>query len=218
MYASLFTMCSPSCLAILCSASALFYTTILAQEVGECVTQDSPNPLAENYPNFVSGNLNGTTLIVPISLETARQVIPAGYAILEHAYRELLPSSFPEGAYPMMAVGVHDHDIQFPAYGTHPADFSVRYFFQVHPACSVYFSSLSLINIHMYPEAPAPFPTLLLSKCLRKLTFCGVRSVPLSSSLFLISLGIIIVHSDGRQQCSSQREMKSRSAGLKALE
>ena len=96
----------------------------LAQEDG-CVSESSPNPHAQEYPDFVSGNLNGTTLVVPIPLTTARRVIPEEYGILEHVYRALLPASFPDDAYPMMAVGVHDHDIQFPLYDVHSADFSV---------------------------------------------------------------------------------------------
>ncbi|RYP40633.1 hypothetical protein DL769_011736 [Monosporascus sp. CRB-8-3] len=107
--------------ALLFSAIAALFHTSLAQD--ECVTQCSANPHALDYPNFISGNLNGTTLIVPIPLTTARDVIPSEYGIMEHAYRALLPT-FPEGMYPMMAVGVHDHDLQFPAYGMHPADFS----------------------------------------------------------------------------------------------
>ena len=96
----------------------------LAQEDG-CVSESSPNPHAQEYPDFVSGNLNGTTLVVPIPLTTARRVIPEEYGILEHVYRALLPASFPDDAYPMMAVGVHDHDIQFPLYDIHSPDFSV---------------------------------------------------------------------------------------------
>ncbi|KAI1135645.1 hypothetical protein F5Y05DRAFT_421304 [Hypoxylon sp. FL0543] len=88
-----------------------------------CISQDAPNGHAQQYPEFVSGNLNGTTLIVPIPLEAARQVIPQEYVIVEEAYRELLPS-FPAGMYPMMAQIVHDHDLQLPAYNTSLADFS----------------------------------------------------------------------------------------------
>ncbi|RYO95698.1 hypothetical protein DL766_004938 [Monosporascus sp. MC13-8B] len=107
--------------ALLFSAITALFHTSLAQD--GCVTHSSANPHALDYPNFISGNLNGTTLIVPIPLTTARDVIPSQYGIMEHAYRALLPT-FPEGMYPMMAVGVHDHDLQFPAYGMHLADFS----------------------------------------------------------------------------------------------
>ncbi|KAI1414487.1 hypothetical protein F5Y13DRAFT_178779 [Hypoxylon sp. FL1857] len=96
---------------------------IISSPQDACVSQDSPNGHAQQYPDLVSGNLNGTTLIVPISLETARQVIPKEYGIVEEAYRELLPS-FPAGIYPMMAQIVHDHDVQLPVYNASLADFS----------------------------------------------------------------------------------------------
>ncbi|KAI0849114.1 hypothetical protein F5Y00DRAFT_269748 [Daldinia vernicosa] len=102
-------------------ASSSQYTIPLSHEV--CVSQDSPNQHSQQYPTLVSGNLNGTTLIVPISLEIARQVIPNEYGILEEAYRTLLPS-FPDGMYPMMAQIVHDHDLQLPAYNASLPDFS----------------------------------------------------------------------------------------------
>lgn len=105
--------------------TASFMPVALAQGGEECVSESSANPHAQEYPSFVSGNLNGTTLVVPIPLDTVRRVIPAQYGILEHAYRALLPESFPADAYPMMAVGVHDHDIQFPLYDIHSPDFSV---------------------------------------------------------------------------------------------
>ncbi|KAI1098840.1 hypothetical protein F4804DRAFT_337796 [Jackrogersella minutella] len=88
-----------------------------------CTSQDAPNQHAQQHPTFVSGNLNGTTLIVPISLKTARQVIPKEYGINEKAYKAILPS-FPDGMYPMMAQIVHDHDVQLPVYNASLADFS----------------------------------------------------------------------------------------------
>ncbi|KAI8960077.1 hypothetical protein F5Y11DRAFT_358715 [Daldinia sp. FL1419] len=89
----------------------------------KCLSQDSPNQHAQQYPTLVSGNLNGTTLIVPIPFNIARRVIPKEYIILNDAYRKLLPS-FPDGMYPMMAQIVHDHDIQLPAYNVSLSDFS----------------------------------------------------------------------------------------------
>ncbi|KAI1505857.1 hypothetical protein F5X99DRAFT_404408 [Biscogniauxia marginata] len=88
-----------------------------------CVSHDSPNPHALQYPELISGTLNGTTLIVPIPLTQARMLIPSKYRIAESVYRSLLPS-FPEGMYPMVAQIVHDHDIQFPAYNASLPDFS----------------------------------------------------------------------------------------------
>ncbi|KAI1848672.1 hypothetical protein JX265_005701 [Neoarthrinium moseri] len=84
---------------------------------------DQPNPIAAQYPDLVSGTLNGTTMIVPIALELARQLIPGGYAILEQSFRSLLPS-FPAGMYPMMVSAKHDHDIQLPAYNLSIPDFT----------------------------------------------------------------------------------------------
>ncbi|KAI0157910.1 hypothetical protein GGR52DRAFT_180664 [Hypoxylon sp. FL1284] len=89
----------------------------------DCQSLDTPNQHSQQYPNYATGNLNGTTLIVPISLETAREVIPAKYKIAEKAYRELLPT-FPAGMYPMVAQIVHDHDIRVYSLNTSLPDFS----------------------------------------------------------------------------------------------
>ncbi|KAI0883292.1 uncharacterized protein GGS22DRAFT_190607 [Annulohypoxylon maeteangense] len=118
------------------SRSLLFYVFILIAIHGTsssqqritsqhdtCMTHDSPNQHAQQHPELVSGNLNGTTLIVPISLKTARQLIPKEYGIAEAAYRKLLPS-FPKDMYPMMAQIVHDHDVQLPVYNASIPDFS----------------------------------------------------------------------------------------------
>ncbi|XDG01837.1 hypothetical protein ABKA04_001452 [Annulohypoxylon sp. FPYF3050] len=118
------------------SRSLLFYvfiltaihgTSSLQQKItspdGACTTQDAPNHHAQQYPHLVSGNLNGTTVIVPIPIKTARRLIPKEYGIAEAAYRDLLPL-FPKGMYPMMAQIVHDHDVQLPLYNASIADFS----------------------------------------------------------------------------------------------
>lgn len=110
--------CSAVCAMLL--ASTLF-TASPAQDV--CMSMDRPNPIAEQYPDIVSGNLNGTTLIVPIPLSSAQSLV-SDYAILEASYRSLLPS-FPEGMYPMMVSAKHDHDLQLPAYNMTSVDFSV---------------------------------------------------------------------------------------------
>lgn len=90
----------------------------------DCQSLDTPNQHSQSYPDLITGNLNGTTLIVPISLEIAQEVIPDEYEIAEQAYRELLPS-FPDGMYPMVAQIVHDHDIRVYSLNTSLADFSV---------------------------------------------------------------------------------------------
>lgn len=90
-----------------------------------CVTQSCQNPIAQQYPNLVSGTLNGTTLIVPIPLEQARVLIPKGYTILENAYRGLIPA-FPADMYPLMVTVAVDHDLKLPALNITVPDFSVR--------------------------------------------------------------------------------------------
>lgn len=95
---------------------------ILAQDV--CATSSQPNPIAQQYPNAPTGTLNATLAIMPISLDQARQIIPSQYAILENAYRSLLPD-FPEGMYPVIMQAGLDHDIQLAAYGINVGDFQV---------------------------------------------------------------------------------------------
>ncbi|KAI1660583.1 hypothetical protein F4813DRAFT_298506 [Daldinia decipiens] len=110
-------------LALYITRGASFSQYVIPHSHEVCVSQDSPNQHAQQYPTLVSGNLNGTTLIVPIPLDIARRAIPNEYGILEEAYRTLLPS-FPDGMYPMMAQIVHDHDLQLPAYNASLPDFS----------------------------------------------------------------------------------------------
>lgn len=118
-----------SAVALLLLASAYLTTSSPAQ--GASVSLDQPNPIALQYPSLVSGTLNGTTLIVPIPLAAARAAIPKEYGILEHVYRQILPS-FPEGMYPLVATAVHDHDIQFPLYNLSIPDFSVSFTLPSH--------------------------------------------------------------------------------------
>ena len=104
------------------AAAALTAVPSARQQV--CVSQDRPNPIAAQYPNYATGNLNGSTLIIPIPLKTARDVIPKEYHILEEAYRALLPS-FPHDKYPMMATAAHDHDLHLQTMQLNVPDFSV---------------------------------------------------------------------------------------------
>lgn len=106
---------------------ALVSSTLCSRQAlqNACVTQSCPNPIAQQYPNLVSGTLNGTTLIVPIPLEQARVLIPKEYTILENAYRGLLPA-FPADMYPLMVTVAVDHDLQLPAMNITVGDFSVR--------------------------------------------------------------------------------------------
>ncbi|KAK3942498.1 hypothetical protein QBC46DRAFT_72057 [Diplogelasinospora grovesii] len=94
-----------------------------AAHAAACASHDVANPLAESFPNNATGVLNATLVIIPISLEAARRLIPPQYGILEQAYRALLPD-FPKGMYPVMLQAAHDHDVQLRAYGITLDDFS----------------------------------------------------------------------------------------------
>lgn len=100
-----------------------FYKDMTVLEVPH-TSSDAANPIASLYPTDISGSLNGTTLVIPISLVEARKLIPDEYGILQDAYMTLLPT-FPRGMYPLMVTAVHDHDIQIPAYNLNPPDFTV---------------------------------------------------------------------------------------------
>lgn len=99
-----------------------FLFTILAQDV--CAVDSQPNLIASIYPDTPTGTLNATLAIVPIPLDTARRIVPPQYAILECAYRTLLPD-FPAGMYPVLMQAGLDHDIQLLAYGISVPDFQV---------------------------------------------------------------------------------------------
>lgn len=87
-------------------------------------TSSQPNPIAQQYPNAPTGTFNATLAILPIPIDTARQLIPPQYAILEGAYRSLLPS-FPEGMYPVLMQAGLDHDIQLASMNFKLPDFQV---------------------------------------------------------------------------------------------
>ncbi|GAB1314539.1 hypothetical protein MFIFM68171_04749 [Madurella fahalii] len=110
-------------LLILCSLLLNQGESAAVQGRAVCTSYDHANPLAEFFPNNATGVLNATLAIIPISLETARRLIPPQYDILESAYRSLMPD-FPDGMYPVMVQAAHDHDVQFRAFSITIDDFS----------------------------------------------------------------------------------------------
>lgn len=111
----------------LTAVTKLLWSSLLlrtqAQDV--CNTSTKPNPVVLQYPDTPTGTFNATLAIVPVPLDTARQLIPPQYAILEEAYRTLLPN-FPEGMYPVLLQAGLDHDIQLLTYGITVPTFHVR--------------------------------------------------------------------------------------------
>ncbi|RDA90376.1 hypothetical protein CP533_5640 [Ophiocordyceps camponoti-saundersi (nom. inval.)] len=90
---------------------------------GKCISKSRANPISSQWPARVTGNLNGTTIIVPIPFELARKVIPSEYEILSRAYQSLLPS-LPRDRYPMMVSALYDHDVMLKDANLSLADFS----------------------------------------------------------------------------------------------
>ncbi|TLD20596.1 hypothetical protein PspLS_08750 [Pyricularia sp. CBS 133598] len=88
-----------------------------------CVSVDSANPIGNIYPMNATGVLNATLAILPITMEAARRIIPAKYAILERPLRAALPD-FPEGMYPVLLQAAHDHDVGLHGLGFKLPDFS----------------------------------------------------------------------------------------------
>lgn len=107
-----------------------FLWRIVAQDA--CTTNSLPNPIARAYPNAPTGTFNATLAVVPIPLARARQLIPSQYAILEGAYRALLPD-FPDGMYPVLMQAGLDHDIQVAALNFKLPDFQVSDLVIRHP-------------------------------------------------------------------------------------
>ncbi|RDA83012.1 hypothetical protein CP532_4397 [Ophiocordyceps camponoti-leonardi (nom. inval.)] len=89
----------------------------------KCISESSANPISSQWPGWVTGNLNGTTIIVPIPFQLARKVIPSEYEILQRAYQSLLPG-LPAGRYPMMVSALFDHDVMLESANISLVDFS----------------------------------------------------------------------------------------------
>jgi hypothetical protein len=89
-----------------------------------CHSHTQPNPIAQTYPQDATGVINGTTAIIPIPYQVARGVIPAEYAILTSAYREIFPT-LPADVYPAILEAVQDHDVK--QFGIGIPDFTVSF-------------------------------------------------------------------------------------------
>lgn len=88
-----------------------------------CSSPSQPNPIAEQYPDYPTGVVNGTTAIVLIPYTTARSIVPKEYQILTKAYQELFPT-IPMDMYPAVFEAVEDHDVKTLNIGVLP-DFRV---------------------------------------------------------------------------------------------
>jgi hypothetical protein len=81
-------------------ASTFSIPTLTRKHLLSARSDSSPNPIATLYPNDVTGTINGTLVVIPISYDLARSIIPAQYNILKEAYKSQLPG-FPHDSYPV---------------------------------------------------------------------------------------------------------------------
>ncbi|UNI22357.1 hypothetical protein JDV02_008253 [Purpureocillium takamizusanense] len=86
-------------------------------------SQMKPHGDLEQYRKYVTGNLNGTTLIVPIPLTRAREILPKEYEFLDGAAWQSMLPDFPSDKYPLMVTAVYDHDVGSKGYGVSTSDF-----------------------------------------------------------------------------------------------
>jgi hypothetical protein len=82
-------------------ASSLLIPNTIKNHLLSARSDSSSNPIATQYPNNVTGTINGTIAVVPIPYKLARSIIPPQYSILREAYECQLPG-FPRGSYPVI--------------------------------------------------------------------------------------------------------------------
>jgi hypothetical protein len=78
-----------------------------------CQSQTQPDPITQDFPNDVTGVINGTTAIVPIPYAVARSIVPSKFPILVAAYKQVFPT-LNDGLYPAVLEAVQDHDVGQP--------------------------------------------------------------------------------------------------------
>lgn len=78
-----------------------------------CQTQTSYNPIAAEYPNSVSGVMNGTFSLSLMSRDTASSWLPQGYKFLDNAY-EAGFDMWQEDSWPVLVKAVYIHDTRGP--------------------------------------------------------------------------------------------------------
>lgn len=94
----------------------VFFASSLAQALSiplGCTSLTQPNPVSQDFPNDISGVINGTTAIVPIPYSVARSMVPSQYPILVEAYQKVFPS-LGKDMYPAVLQAVYEHDVGKP--------------------------------------------------------------------------------------------------------
>ena len=63
-------------------------------------SESQPNPIANQYPNDVTGTFNSSLYVVPIPYAQARAIVPAKYGILTDQVKEVW-KDYQNGLYPV---------------------------------------------------------------------------------------------------------------------
>jgi hypothetical protein len=69
-----------------------------------CTAQSEPNPIASMYPQSVTGTINETIVVLPISYKLARSLVPSEYKILS-GYKSLIPE-LDDDLYPVRRISL----------------------------------------------------------------------------------------------------------------
>ena len=59
------------------------------QAKGNSQSESLPNPIAQDYPDQITGTINASYFVIPISYEEARAVVPVKYNILTHQIKKV---------------------------------------------------------------------------------------------------------------------------------
>jgi hypothetical protein len=126
--------------AFLLTIVSIVNALILPRDNQTSSIESSPNPIAQKYPNNITGTINGTLAVIPIPYGLARNLIPSQYGILTSAYESLLPG-FPPNSYPVRFTQeptwwslrasqvvlkfILDHDLRVEAFNISIPDFQV---------------------------------------------------------------------------------------------
>ena len=100
-------------MALICLLVALLATAEYGVAQPGCQTQTRYNPIAEEYPNSITGVMNGTFALAFIPRETADSLLPEGYEFLDNLSREDV-EMWQEDAFPVLVKAVRIHDVRAP--------------------------------------------------------------------------------------------------------
>lgn len=76
-----------------------------------CQTQTESNPIAERFPESITGVANGTFSIAFIDRQVADSILPRGFSFLDDEYQREV-AAWQEDKFPVLIRAVYVHDIR----------------------------------------------------------------------------------------------------------